>query len=139
MAARWRRACIRSSRWRSSQPKAPVDGSQRGRNPVWDDVAFEAGTIRWRAERDKKGFEQVVPMSSTVQDALLAQQKAQAAIGMTWVFPSPKDPRKPCDRHLFDDWLRRAYRLASDAPDREPVETQGITHSTGRTSTTSSN
>jgi integrase len=97
------------------------------RNLVWDDVDFEASTIRWRAEHDKKGFEQVVPMSSTVQDALLAQQKAQAAIGMTWVFPSPKDPAKPCNRHLFDDWLRRAFKLARIVPQR-----RGMWHSIRR-------
>src|SRR3989442_8617826 len=82
------------------------------RNLVWDDVGFESGTIHWRAEHDKKGFEGVMPMSSSVQVALLAQRKAQAAIGGAPVFPSPKDPTKTCSRHLFDEWLRRAYRLA---------------------------
>ena len=86
------------------------------RNLVWHDVDFEGGTIRWRAEHDKKGFEQVVPMSGTVREALLVQQKRQAAIGKTWVFPSPKDSSRPCNRHLFDDWLRRAYKLAKIVP-----------------------
>jgi len=39
------------------------------RNLRWDDVDFQAGTIRWRAEFDKKGFEDVVPMSDAVRDA----------------------------------------------------------------------
>jgi integrase len=88
------------------------------RNLVWDDVGFESGTIHWRAEHDKKGFEGVMPMSSSVQAALLAQRKAQAAIGGAPVFPSPKDPTKPCSRHLFDAWLRRAHRLAKIVPQR---------------------
>jgi integrase len=97
------------------------------RNLVWDDVDFEAGTIRWRAEHDKKGYEQVVVMSDSVREALAAQQKVQAAIGKTAVFPSPKDPMKPCSRHLLDDWLRRAYKLAKIVPQR-----RGMWHSIRR-------
>jgi integrase len=35
------------------------------RNLVWDDIDFEAGTIHWRAEHDKKGYDagDVVPAS----------------------------------------------------------------------------
>ena len=66
-------------------------------------------------------------MSSSVQEALTAQQKVQAAIGKTAVFPSPKDPMKPCSRHLLDDWLRRAYRLAKVVPRR-----RGMWHSIRR-------
>ena len=88
------------------------------RNLVWDDVEFESGTIHWCAEHDKKGFADVMPMSSNVRAALLAQQKAQAAIGKAPVFPSPKDPTKPCSRHLFDEWLRRAHGLAKIVPQR---------------------
>ncbi len=97
------------------------------RNLVWDDVDFEAGTIHWRAEHDKKGFEQVVVMSDAVRDALSAQRKAHPAIGKTAVFPAPKDPTKPCNRHLFDDWLRRAYKLAKIVPQR-----RGMWHSIRR-------
>ena len=97
------------------------------RNLVWDDVDFEAGTIHWRAEHDKKGFEQVVVMSDAVRDALSAQRKAHPAIGKTAVFPAPKDPTKPCNRHLFDDWLRRAYKLAKIVPLR-----RGMWHSIRR-------
>ncbi len=97
------------------------------RNLVWDDVDFEAGTIRWRAEHDKNGYEQVVVMSDSVRDALAPQQKAQAAIGKAAVFPSPKDPMKACSRHLLDDWLRRAYKLAKVVPQR-----RGMWHSIRR-------
>jgi hypothetical protein len=57
-------------------------------------------------------------MSESVRDALAVQQKAQAAIGKTAVFPSPKDPTKPCNHHLFDDWLRRAFKSAKIVPQR---------------------
>ncbi len=89
------------------------------RNLLWEDVDFKNGTIRWRAENDKKGYEQVVPMSDAVRRALLAQRKARRAIGNTPVFPSRKDPTKPCSRHLLDDWLRRAYKRRGSS--RSPV------------------
>ncbi len=86
------------------------------RNLRWKDIDFENGTIRWRAEFDKKGFEDVVPMSDAVRDALREARKAQGAIGSAPVFPSPKDPSKPCDRHLLDNWLRRAFKRANLTP-----------------------
>lgn len=86
------------------------------RNLRWDDVDFEAGMIRWRAEHDKKCYEQTIPMSAAVSDALAAARRAQQAIGNTPVFPAVRNPAEPCSRHLFDDWLRRAFRLAQVAP-----------------------
>ena len=82
------------------------------RNLTWDDVDLPGASIRWRAEFDKKGYEQVVPMSKAVAKALRADRKLQAAIGAAPVFPAPKDPSRPCDRHLLDNWLRRAFGTA---------------------------
>lgn len=86
------------------------------RNLRWDDVDLQAGTIRWRAEFDKKGYEQVVPMSEAVSKALREARKAQAAIGGSPVFPSPQGPTTPCDRYLLDRWLRRAFAKAEVTP-----------------------
>src|SRR3989441_4612980 len=72
------------------------------RNLVWDDVNFEAQTIHWRAEHDKKGYEQVVVMSDSVREALAGQQKAQAAIGKAAGYPSPKDPTKIGRAHVWN-------------------------------------
>lgn len=82
------------------------------RNLLWGDVDFEAGAIRWRAAHDKKGYEQVVPMSEGVKEALAAARRAQGAIGNTPIFPAPRNPAQPCGRHLLDGWLRKAYELA---------------------------
>jgi len=86
------------------------------RNLFWDDVDFDAGTIRWRAANDKKGYEQVVPMSNAVKRALTAARRAQQTIGNTPVFPAPKNPAQPCGRHVLDGWLRKAYQLAELTP-----------------------
>ena len=86
------------------------------RNLRWDDVDLQAGSIWWRAEFDKKGYEQVVPMSKAVARALREARKVQAAIGGSPVSPAPQDPTKPCDRYLLDRWLRRAFETANVAP-----------------------
>lgn len=81
----------------------------------WDDVDFESrpfGAIRWRAEHDKKGYEQVVPMSGQVRDALLEAQRKDPAIGATWIFPADRDRAQPTKREMWDQRLRRAYKLA---------------------------
>jgi len=97
------------------------------RNLFWDDVDLDAGTIRWRAEHDKKGYEQVVPMSDEVKQALVAARRAQKTIGNTPVFPAPRNPTKPCGRHLLDNWLRNGYRLAGMTP-----QPRGMWHSLRR-------
>ena len=76
------------------------------------DINFRAGTIRWREEFDKQGYEQLVPMSKRVAAALRRTQKAQGAIGAAPVFPAPRDSSTVCDRHLLDRWLRRAFTRA---------------------------
>ena len=76
---------------------------------------FEAkpfGPIRWRAENDKKGYEQVVPIAPAARDALFKARRQQKAIGTRWVFPSDQDPTQPTKRELFDQRLRRAYKQA---------------------------
>jgi integrase len=86
------------------------------RNLWWDDVDFTSGTIHWRAEHDKKGHEQVVPINQSVRDALWTARRAQQSIGNTPVFPAPKDPSSPCGADLLGTWLRKAYELAEITP-----------------------
>lgn len=97
------------------------------RNLRWEDVDVQAGTIRWRAEFDKKGYEDVVPMSDAVREALRTARRAQRAIGSAPVFPAPKDPATPCDRHLLDNWLRKAVTRAE-----VKLEPGGLWHSLRR-------
>jgi integrase len=81
----------------------------------WSDLDFNApphGRIVWPAGTDKAGRSQSTPMTMELREALLAALRKARSIGQSWVFPSPRDPEKPCSRHLLDDWLRRAYREA---------------------------
>jgi len=82
----------------------------------WSDINLEAGLIRWRAATDKKGYERVYPVAESVREALAAWRRDNPAIGQAWIFPAPKNAKKPCSRHLLDDWLRKAYTLAGLEP-----------------------
>jgi len=79
------------------------------RNLRWDDIDFQEHTIRWRAEHDKSGYEEIVPMSEAVEEALRGARKLQGAIGSAPVFPAPRNPARAVDRHVLDKWLRQAY------------------------------
>jgi integrase len=76
----------------------------------WEDVDFGRGTIRWRAEHDKRGVEWVVPMPDALASALQTfRHKVSAVAG--WLFPG-NDPAQPLGREWFDTWLRMAERRA---------------------------
>ena len=77
----------------------------------WEDFDFQRGTIRWRAEADKKGQEWIVPMPQTLSDVVRAFQRRLGTVG-GWVFAAEKDSSQPADRHWFDKWLSHAERMA---------------------------
>ena len=105
------------------------------RKLVWSDVLFDEGTIRWRAENDKKGYEQVVPMSEGVREALLARRESTGAAPDSPVFPGTKRPTEPCGRHLLERWLKRAYDIARLKPQRgglwHPLRRKWVTERKG--------
>lgn len=105
------------------------------RKLLWRDVRFDEGMIHWRAENDKKGYEQVVPMSQGVHDALLAQQALTGAGPDAPVFPGWKRPTEPRGRHSFDRWLRLAYERAELKPQPggmwHPVRRKWVTERKG--------
>lgn len=78
----------------------------------WDDIDFTAGTIRWRAEADKKGREWVVPVPQSFLDEVKRFQRRLGVVG-GWLFAAEKNPEVPMDRHLFDKWLTIAERAAN--------------------------
>ncbi len=66
----------------------------------WADIDQEAGTITWQGERQKNGQTRVTPMTDTLRESLRDEQRARAAIGETWLFPSAKDDG-PITREVF--------------------------------------
>ena len=78
----------------------------------WSDVDFGRGTIRWRAEADKIGFEHETIATQEVLRALERARQERPSIGDAWVLPSPGNPAEPCSRRLLRDWWQRGEALA---------------------------
>lgn len=81
----------------------------------WDDVDFDAGKIRWRAELDKLGQTWVVPVSKRALAELVRFRASQPGIGSALVFPHPRRRAQsavPVTRHLAAYWLKRGFALA---------------------------
>lgn len=93
----------------------------------WDDILWDTGVIRWRAEADKKRREWVVPMPAALCGELRQFRRKLGAVG-GWVFAAERNPEAPMDRHLFDRWLTHAERegTATEARRRPlaPVSTE---------------
>ena len=82
----------------------------------WSDVDFANGSIRWRADNDKIGFEHRTPLTEYALAALQEARSHHLAIGDAWVLPSPADALKPCSRDLVKTWWRRAEKRSGLAP-----------------------
>ena len=83
-------------------------------NLRWEDVDFNARTIRWRAEHDKLRKTSVVPVSTEVLSELRQHRSEQPGVGASLLFPHPRQgrrPGQPVTRHLAAYWLKRAYDL----------------------------
>jgi integrase len=80
----------------------------------WDDVDLDQGTIRWRAELDKKRKTWIAPMSTRARDALIAYRTSSSVIGPALLFPHPKlaKSHQPITRHLAAYYLKSAFALA---------------------------
>jgi integrase len=78
------------------------------RQLMWDDVDLARGTIRWRAETDKKGKEWVIPIPKTVSDELRSFRVRMGGAFGGLVFPSQGDPSHPVSRDSFGHWLAQA-------------------------------
>lgn len=84
----------------------------------WEDVEFAEGTIRWRAEADKRGHELVVPVPGElladilaygchIRDCVPAEAPSEG-----FLMPAAENAERAMDRHLFDHWLRIAEAVA---------------------------
>ncbi len=78
----------------------------------WADFDFDTGTIRWKAEADKKRKEWLVPMPpALLEEVRRFRVKLGGAFGGL-VFPSPNNPTKPLGREVFHYALIAAERHA---------------------------
>src|SRR5438093_1362382 len=78
----------------------------------WDDVDFEKGTIRWRAEHDKIRQTWVVPARRDLLKELRQFRAERPGIGSVLLFPHPQRRRHrggPVTRHLAAYWLKEAF------------------------------
>jgi integrase len=85
----------------------------------WSDIDLEAGTIRWRAEMDKIGYEHRNPIHSELIAFLKRERSLTGAIGDAWVFPNDGDSGKPISRECAVQALWPALRSAADIPTGE--------------------
>jgi len=78
----------------------------------WDDVEFEKGTIRWRAEHDKIRQTWLVPAHGEVLYELLRFRNERRTVRSPLVFPHSQRRRHrggPTTRHLAAYWLKEAF------------------------------
>jgi integrase len=73
------------------------------------------GWIRFRAEHDKTGHEQWVPLTEQGRQILWVHL-ASLPDGTPWLFPAERDPSKPVDVSVMSRLLRKAYAHAGLQP-----------------------
>ena len=70
------------------------------------------GAIRWRAENDKQGFDELAPLSASAREALDAYLKKAKRVGDAVLFPSPTNEQVSIERRLVTSWLLKAEKAA---------------------------
>lgn len=90
---------------------ASATGRRRGSIVAlcWEDIDASAGTIRWRAEYDKKGQEWRIPAPPSLLEELRQFQVRLGVIGGR-LFPSVRRPTEPMRPEMLTQWLTAAER-----------------------------
>jgi hypothetical protein len=70
------------------------------------------GAIRWRAETDEQGYEDVSPISLLAPAALERYRRGHPRVGDVWMFSQPKHPARPINETLARVLRIRAEQLA---------------------------
>ncbi|HWV56230.1 MAG TPA: tyrosine-type recombinase/integrase [Longimicrobiales bacterium] len=74
------------------------------------------GEIRKRGAHDKKGVDQWIPLSRRAREAVDLLLRRRPIVGEAWLFPSPRNERKPWRRQHARDLLERAEKRAKLKP-----------------------
>ncbi len=70
------------------------------------------GAICWREDTDKQGKEWFAPINKSVRQALDRIIAERPGVGAAYLFPSPRNARRPVSRGLASDWLLDAEKKA---------------------------
>ena len=82
----------------------------------WSDIDFEGGTILWRVEHDKSGYEHITPVTAEALSALKEVRALNPAIGEAPVLPAPKNPLAVVGAARLHAWWQKAQILAGLEP-----------------------
>ena len=82
----------------------------------WFDIYFEGGTILWRAEHDKSGYEHITPVTDDALDALKEVRAMSPATGEAPVLTAPKNPLAAVGAARLHAWWQKAQILAGLEP-----------------------
>ena len=82
----------------------------------WSDIDFEGGTILWRAEHDKSGYEHITPVTADALDALKEARPMNPATGEAPVLPAPRNPLAGVGAARLHAWWQKAQILAELDP-----------------------
>lgn len=82
------------------------------------------GAIMWPEDRDKMGKRWRCPISADVRNAIesaIRKRQRLGHVGPGWLFPSPRDPRKPVRYEQVRKWLRTAEKISGLKPQKGGV------------------
>ena len=82
----------------------------------WCDIDFEDGTILWRAEHDKSGYEHVTPVTPEAPSALIKARGPTPSAGKAPVLPAPRNPVAAVGAARLHAWWQKAQILAGLNP-----------------------
>ncbi len=74
------------------------------------------GWLRFRAERQKTGYEHWVPLTEQCRRELDEHLVRLSGDQVAWLFPATRNPSRPVDRSVMSRSLREAYRRAGLSP-----------------------
>ena len=86
------------------------------RQLLWADIDFEGGTIVWRAEHDKSGYEHITPVTDQALVALRETRSPFPLAGEAPVLPAPRNPRAGVGAARLHVWWQKAQILAELEP-----------------------
>ena len=82
----------------------------------WCDIDFERGTIVWRAEHDKSGYEHVTPVTPEALSVLSEARGPFPLAGKAPVLPAPRNPLAAVGAARLHAWWQKAQILAELDP-----------------------